>query len=1351
VYNYDNYNYELEVSVYKDKKATGEKHVYRFLVEEDRGYGGTASIDQEDNYTRYLQQDNGHSYYLSKEITKGDSVSLYADPVANEQYTIKKDWYKIIKVEGEPDYLYYKAKLDADGKREKVTYQYGGIAPDASEYDEAEYDVNYSMGEYEYGYVRFLKKVTPDEDGIVTLDGEDIAGTYWCKITLSGTETEGKKQVEKVLQEQTVEYNITYADDEEPVEPEEPKVDTKLTAYAKDDAVSALIGEKVTLMVSACNIGELDGTKYPITYKWEKLDKQQKKYVTLDKITTESYTIDSLTKEDCTDYRITVSDGNNEDITLSITVAEKVPGVTCLTPAYTEFTRNVREEVTMSVDLVFDENVTHSEPVYTWSKSYTTQSAQFVNTELTDVDGNSYTFDVMEEDYNAYYTCKVQYTLDGTRYDQTFNFRVVKPSYTTELQALSKTFYNRKEGESVAFSARLVSNDPAIDESDVQYQWEKLVPVESEEDEDSVDTEEWQKIKGATSTYYEIESLSNESNDFTDYRLIAWITDEDDESVEIVDSLVFYVNPYSEEVYTDPSDEIVTGVLGESITLEPVIKCADQALEEKLTYQWYRGNYDDGLVEIPGAEQKSYKIESLGKNDCDPYKYQCRIYAEGSWQATYTVTIDEETSEEDVEGITAIGTTGTKQSDGTYLIKITNGQSATMKVKATTKDDRELFYQWYLGDKAIGDATTAEYTTEGIVDEVVSRRYICEITDADPNSAPKKVTFVVRPTRNLEVKNEGKTIGYETTIGGSAALSVEASVDEGFPIEYQWYKQDVIEGSRKYRTLTSETSEKLTLQNITDDDLGFYRCEVSSGSEFFTVYYNVYVNSGLVTEASNKYVTEAADGSAKMYVKARANAGQDITFHWYKGEYDADNTPDEEDELEAVTTTDKATSMNASISTLTIPTVGREDYGAYTCFVETKYDDEPVVITFNLEESCEITQNRTYAKEGEKVTFTSKITNPAKDVTYSYQWYTYDVKTRAEYEIEGATDASYTAVIPKVNPDAKNGYGTVSYNCRVIRTYKDENGEEQTWKPEQPLYGTVNVFHNEKYTTTLPETDHPCERYSVKAYKDSGAQQLVISFDSKTDCYGKWRSGELVLIDKNGKEIEYDGERSVTVDGDEVIFLFNTYDADDYDDGTVGNYGYKVTAIQGVRPAAPTPVTPAPPAPSEDKKDNTTGNTTQGNNAATGNNATTNTNAAAPAAPAQGTKATVGNLIFAVTVSAAQNGEAAVVGVVNKKVKSASIPDTVSIGGCTFQVTSIGAGAFKGMKKLKKVTIGKNITTIGANAFAGDKKLKKVTVKAAKLKKIAKNAFAKTKKVTIKVPKKQKKAYKKLFKKAKVK
>ena len=265
----------------------------------------------------------------------------------------------------------------------------------------------------------------------------------------------------------------------------------------------------------------------------------------------------------------------------------------------------------------------------------------------------------------------------------------------------------------------------------------------------------------------------------------------------------------------------------------------------------------------------------------------------------------------------------------------------------------------------------------------------------------------------------------------------------------------------------------------------------------------------------------------------------------------------------------------------------------------------------------------------------------------------------------------------------------------------------------------------------------------------------MISFDSKTDCYGKWRSGELVLIDKNGKEIEYDGERSVTVDGDEVIFLFTAsgdynYDEDEGVAYSIGNYGYKVTSIQGVRPVTPTP-TPAPnPAPAPAPSNPSAGD----NNAAAGNSAAANNNAAAPAAtavPANGTQSTVGGLVYTVTVSDAKNGEVAFSGVANKKAKNVNIPATVVIDGVTFQVTSIAAKALKGMKKLKTVTVGSNIVTIGAKAFAGNKKLKKVIVKSAKIKTVAKNAFAGTKKVTVKVPKKQKKAYKKKFKKAKVK
>ena len=86
--------------------------------------------------------------------------------------------------------------------------------------------------------------------------------------------------------------------------------------------------------------------------------------------------------------------------------------------------------------------------------------------------------------------------------------------------------------------------------------------------------------------------------------------------------------------------------------------------------------------------------------------------------------------------------------------------------------------------------------------------------------------------------------------------------------------------------------------------------------------------------------------------------------------------------------------------------------------------------------------------------------------------------------------------------------------------------------------------------------------------------------------------------------------------------------------------------------------------------------------------------------------------------------------------------------GVTYQVTSIGKGAFKGNRRLEEVTIGKNVKTIGANAFSGDKKLRKVAVKSSVLKTVGKNAFqGVSPKCKVSVPKKKRKAYRKKFKK----
>ena len=136
--------------------------------------------------------------------------------------------------------------------------------------------------------------------------------------------------------------------------------------------------------------------------------------------------------------------------------------------------------------------------------------------------------------------------------------------------------------------------------------------------------------------------------------------------------------------------------------------------------------------------------------------------------------------------------------------------------------------------------------------------------------------------------------------------------------------------------------------------------------------------------------------------------------------------------------------------------------------------------------------------------------------------------------------------------------------------------------------------------------------------------------------------------------------------------------------------------------------------------------------------------------PKAGTKYTVAGCQYKVIKAGA---EVSLVGT-NKNAKSVTIPAVIKVKGVTYKVTSIGAKAFNGSKKLKKVTIGTNIKKISNNAFYKCKSLKTVTIKSVLLtnKTASKRAFKGVgKKMVIKVPKKVKKAYVKIFKGLKVK
>ena len=137
----------------------------------------------------------------------------------------------------------------------------------------------------------------------------------------------------------------------------------------------------------------------------------------------------------------------------------------------------------------------------------------------------------------------------------------------------------------------------------------------------------------------------------------------------------------------------------------------------------------------------------------------------------------------------------------------------------------------------------------------------------------------------------------------------------------------------------------------------------------------------------------------------------------------------------------------------------------------------------------------------------------------------------------------------------------------------------------------------------------------------------------------------------------------------------------------------------------------------------------------------------------------IGKFKYVVTKTNKDGGEVKLVGAVSKKAKKSlkklnvakTVKYTFEGKTYTYKVTAIGDGAFKGYKKLSKVTIGANVTSIGKKAFFGCKKLKRVNLTSKKVIKIGKFAFKRKggKKLVFKVSKKLKKKYKKALKRAK--
>lgn len=118
------------------------------------------------------------------------------------------------------------------------------------------------------------------------------------------------------------------------------------------------------------------------------------------------------------------------------------------------------------------------------------------------------------------------------------------------------------------------------------------------------------------------------------------------------------------------------------------------------------------------------------------------------------------------------------------------------------------------------------------------------------------------------------------------------------------------------------------------------------------------------------------------------------------------------------------------------------------------------------------------------------------------------------------------------------------------------------------------------------------------------------------------------------------------------------------------------------------------------------------------------------------------NIVYKVT----KENEVTVSVPVKKSLKSVTIPAAVTYGGKTYNVTGIAGNAFKNNKKLKTVTLGKNITSIGKSAFAGCSNLKNIKILSLKIKTAGKSCFKSVnRKAVITVPSGKYKYYRNMF------
>lgn len=292
-------------------------------------------------------------------------------------------------------------------------------------------------------------------------------------------------------------------------------------------------------------------------------------------------------------------------------------------------------------------------------------------------------------------------------------------------------------------------------------------------------------------------------------------------------------------VAAEPADAITgTGVVEgtkTALTANVVVKPGSQ-----LSYQWKVNKNDAGAVASPvnwqdvaGATDKTLTLTAPAVDDTND-QYKCVVTNE-SYQgvqgesAAVTLKVTAAPAVSDVPVISANG----EPKDITVL----EGEGATFSVQAEVATGDALNYQWQISTDGsnygnIAGATKATYTVDKTTTAMNDYKYKCVVTNSKDTS--KTVTSAVAtltvvalsPIPVIDAQPEALTV----VAGENASFTVEASVNTGDALSYQWFVQ--VNSSGAFASMKGATQPTLDLGAATLGlDNNSYKCEVTNSAE----------------------------------------------------------------------------------------------------------------------------------------------------------------------------------------------------------------------------------------------------------------------------------------------------------------------------------------------------------------------------------------------------------------------------------------------------------------------------------------------------------------------------------------